>query len=84
MTCAPVAVTNKCDFIFKRLSQYTVFCTSYCFAHLTVLHILLFCTFYSIAHFTLISLFYHIYALVLCYFYIILIFYYFALSTART
>ncbi len=59
-------------FIFILLfikSQYTVFCTSYCFAHLIVfalfipLHILL-----------LFLFFYHIYALVLCYFYIILIF----------
>ncbi len=53
-------------------SQYTVFCTSYCFA-LFILHILL-----------LFLFFYHIYALVLCYFYIILIFYSFALSTERT
>ncbi len=69
----PVCTSLLFIFIFILLfieSQYTVFCTSYCFA----LH------FYSIAHFTLISLFYHIYALVLCYFYIILIFYYFALS----
>ncbi len=40
-------------------SQYTVFCTSYCFAHLIVLHFL-YCTFYSYF-----SFFYHIYALVL-------------------
>ncbi len=74
-------------FIFISLfikSQYTVFCTSYCF-----LHILLFCTSYCFALFILHILllflfFYHIYALVLCYFYIILIFYYFALSTERT
>ncbi len=82
-------ICTSLPFIFRFIllfikSQYTVFCTSYCFAHLIVLHILLFCTFYSIAHFTLISLFYHIYALVLCYFYIILNFYYFALSTERT
>ncbi len=43
--------------------QYTVFCTSYCFALFIPLHILL-----------LFLFFYHIYALVLCYFYIILIF----------
>ncbi len=60
-------------------SQYTVFCTSYCFAHLIVVHFLFHCTFYSYF-----SFFYHIYALVLCYFYIILIFYSFALSTERT
>ncbi len=28
-------------------SQYTVFCTSYCFAHLIVVHFLFHCTFYS-------------------------------------
>ncbi len=54
-------------------SQYTVFCTSYCFALFIPLHILL-----------LFLFFYHIYALVLCYFYITLIFYSFALSTERT
>ncbi len=41
-------VCTSLPFIFILLfikSQYTVFCTSYCFAHLIVLHFLFHCTF---------------------------------------
>ncbi len=52
----PVCTSLLFTLLFIK-SQYTVFCTSYCFALFISLHILL-----------LFLFFYHIYALVLCYF----------------
>ncbi len=69
--------------MFNTYNINTHFCTSYCFAHLIVLHFL-YCTFYSyFSFFTIYMLLCCVFIYCMC-FYIILIFYSSALSTERT